>query len=278
MAEKRYFWIKLNENFFNLDTVDFLFSQKNGCEYIVLYLKLLLQTKNTDGDMATKIGEMTIPYDAEKIARDTKFSVDTVLVGLELFKKLGMIVEKDNGIYNIPYTEATIGSETSSAQRVRKRRQKALHCNAECNDSERYIVTQENRYKRIDNRDKSIENKSIESEYTNISNKEDKPHTPKKAYGKYKNVLLSDDEYKLLIEQYGNPEQLIERLDRYKEKSGKKYNSDYIAITDWVVEALKEDKEKKAKKKPEIDSTYDIEEINRRAMLNEDLDEIYNSI
>lgn len=275
MAEKRYFWIKLNENFFNLDTVDFLFSQKNGCEYIVLYLKLLLQTKNTDGDMATKIGEMTIPYDAEKIARDTKFSVDTVLVGLELFKKLGMIVEKDNGIYNIPYTEATIGSETSSAQRVRKHRQKAIQWNAECNDSERYNVTQENRYKRIDNRDKSIENKSIESEYTNISNKEDKPHTPKKAYGKYKNVLLSDDEYKLLIEQYGNPEQLIERLDRYKEKSGKKYNSDYIAITDWVVEALKEDK---AKKKPEIDSTYDIEEINRRAMLNEDLDKLYDSI
>lgn len=102
-----------------------------------------------------------------------------------------------------------------------------------------------------------------------------KPHTPKKAYGKYKNVLLSDDEYKLLIEQYGNPEQLIERLDRYKEKSGKKYNSDYIAITDWVVEALKEDK---AKKKPEIDSTYDIEEINRRAMLNEDLDKLYDSI
>lgn len=115
------------------------------------------------------------------------------------------------------------------------------------------------------NRDEYIKNKG-------------KPHTPKKAYGKYKNVLLSDDEYKLLIEQFGNPEQLIERLDRYKEKSGKKYNSDYIAITDWVVEALKEDKEKKAKKKPEIDSTYDIEEINRRAMLNEDLDEIYDSI
>lgn len=275
MAEKRYFWIKLNENFFNLDTVDFLFSQKNGCEYIVLYLKLLLQTKNTDGDMATQIGEMTIPYDAEKIARDTKFSVDTVLVGLELFKKLGMIVEKDNGIYNIPYTEATIGSETSSAQRVRKHRQKALQCNAECNDSERYIVTQENRYKRIDIRDKSIENKSIESEYTNISNKEDKPHTPKKAYGKYKNVLLSDDEYKLLIEQYGNPEQLIERLDRYKEKSGKKYNSDYIAITDWVVKAVKEDRKNK---KPEIDSTYDIEEINRRIIMGEDLDKIYDSI
>lgn len=124
-------------------------------------------------------------------------------------------------------------------------------------------------------------NSYIESSNSNreeYKKNKDKPHTPKKAYGKYKNVLLSDDEYKLLIEQYGNPEQLIERLDRYKEKSGKKYNSDYVAITDWVVEALKEDKAKKAKKKPEIDSTYDIEEINRRAMLNEDLDEIYDSI
>ncbi|WP_294771946.1 phage replisome organizer N-terminal domain-containing protein [uncultured Eubacterium sp.] len=275
MAEKRYFWIKLNENFFNLDTVDFLFSQKNGCEYIVLYLKLLLQTKNTDGDMATKIGEMTIPYDAEKIARDTKFSVDTVLVGLELFKKLGMIVEKDNGIYNIPYTEATIGSETSAAKRMREHRKNKSNDKRTLCEHCANNVTQENRYKRIDNRDKSIESKSIERLNTNISNKEDKPHTPKKAYGKYRNVLLSDDEYKLLIEQYGNPEKLIERLDRYKEKSGKKYNSDYIAITDWVVKAVKEDRENK---KPEIDSTYDIEEINRRAMMNEDLDKIYNSI
>ncbi len=153
MAEKRYFWIKLNENFFNLDTVDFLFSQKNGCEYIVLYLKLLLQTKNTDGDMATKIGEMTIPYDAEKIARDTKFSVDTVLVGLELFKKLGMIVEKDNGIYNIPYTEATIGSETSAAKRMREHRKNKSNDKRTLCEHCANNVTQENRYKRIDIRE-----------------------------------------------------------------------------------------------------------------------------
>lgn len=106
------------------------------------------------------------------------------------------------------------------------------------------------------NRDEYIKNKG-------------KPHTPKKAYGKYENVLLSDDEYKLLIEQYGNPEQLIERLDRYKEKSGKKYNSDYIAITDWVVEALKEDK---AKKQSTIDETFDINSINDRAMFNDNYD------
>ena len=92
--------------------------------------------------------------------------------------------------------------------------------------------------------------------------------TQKRAYGEFQNVLLSDDEYDLLIEQFGNPKQLIKRLDEYKEQSGKQYNSDYMAIRKWVVEAVKEDEAKK----PPIDETYNINEINRKAMLNDDYD------
>lgn len=101
-----------------------------------------------------------------------------------------------------------------------------------------------------------------------VKESEDKPHSQKKPYGEFKNVLLTDDEYNLLIEQFGNPEQLIKRLDEYKEQSGKQYNSDYMAIRKWVVEAVKEDEAKK----PPIDETYNIDEINRKAMLNDDYD------
>ena len=101
-----------------------------------------------------------------------------------------------------------------------------------------------------------------------VKESEDKPHTQKKAYGEFKNVFLSDDEYNLLIEQFGNSEQLIKRLDEYKEQSGKQYNSDYMAIRKWVVEAVKEDEAKK----PPIDETYNIDEINRKAMMNDDYD------
>lgn len=90
--------------------------------------------------------------------------------------------------------------------------------------------------------------------------------TQKKPYGEFKNVLLSDDEYNLLVEQFGNPEQLIKRLDEYKEQSGKPYNSDFMAIKRWVVGAVKEDEAKK----PPIDETYNINDINRKAMLNDD--------
>lgn len=154
---KKYYWIKLKTDFFDLETIDWLISQKNGCEYVVLYQKLCLITANKGGELVTSIGEMLIPYDANKIARDTKFSFDTVVVAMELFKKVGLIYEQENGILKIPYVDDVVGCEGESAQRVRKcRKEKALQCNKNVTD----LALQcniENRDKSIDIRDKSIE-------------------------------------------------------------------------------------------------------------------------
>ena len=114
---------------------------------------------------------------------------------------------------------------------------------------------------------KTLPNNILDNIDDNILIREN-ARTQKKAYGEFQNVLLSDDEYDLLIEEFGNPKLLIKRLDEYKEQSGKNYNSDYMAIRKWVVEAVKEDEAKK----PPIDETYNIDEINRKAMLNDDYD------
>ena len=158
--QKRYYWIKLKTDFFNQETIDFLLSQENGCQYIVLYQMLCLNTANNNGEMATRIGEMIVPYDINKIVRDTKyFTFDTVAVALELFKKLGLIYQEEGEVLKISNFDEMVGSETSSAKRVReyRERQKALQCNAD--------VTQENRVKRLDIREKSIDiDKEIETE------------------------------------------------------------------------------------------------------------------
>lgn len=156
---KRYYWIKLKTDFFNQQTIDFLLSQKNGCEYIVLYQMLCLNTANNNGEMCSKIGEMIVPYNVEKIVRDTKyFDFDTVTIALGLFKKLGLIYEEKDKILKITNFNEMIGSETSSAKRVReyRKKQKALQCNID--------VTQE-----IENRDKSID-KDINIENNNNNN------------------------------------------------------------------------------------------------------------
>jgi hypothetical protein len=164
MSEKRFYWIKLKTNFFSLDEIDFLLSQKNGCEYVVLYQMLCLKTANTNGTLEKRIGEMIVPYDIDKIVRDTKyFDYDTVVVALELYKKLGLIYEDKNSCLTIANFSEMVGSETTSAKRVRewrkkKEEQKALQCNNNVIDG----VTQEYRDKSIEYRD--IENKEKNKE------------------------------------------------------------------------------------------------------------------
>ena len=130
---KRYYWIKLKTDFFNLAEIDFLLSQKNGCQYIVLYQMLCLQTANNNGELASRLGEMLIPYDADKIARDTKyFSKDTVIVAMELFKKLNLIYTDDGICLKIAGFENMVGSETGWAKQKREQREKHKLLSGQC--------------------------------------------------------------------------------------------------------------------------------------------------
>lgn len=125
--QKRYYWIKLKTDFFNQETVDLLLSQPNGCQYVVLYQMLCLITANNDGEMSTRIGEMIVPFNIEKIVRDTKyFDTDTVTVALGLFKKLGLIYEEEGGILRIADFAGMVGSETKYAAKQRAHRENKL--------------------------------------------------------------------------------------------------------------------------------------------------------
>ena len=181
MEDKKYYWIKLKTNFFDLPTIDWIMSQNNGCEYIVLYQMLCLKTANTDGKLVSQIGEMLIPYDVEKIARDTKyFSNDTIRVALELFKSLGLIYVSDDNTMTISNYYEMVGSETSSAKAMREwRKKKQLQIPSQCESQCDNNVTQEYRDKRLEIRDKSIEyrDKSVD-----INNKEKEEKEKRETY------------------------------------------------------------------------------------------------
>ena len=191
MAEqKRFYWIKLKEEFFrDNEPIDWLISQKNGCEYIVLYLKLCLMTANKNGRLAMQIGEMIVPYDVNKISRDTKFDIDTVIVAMELFQKIGLIYEETDGVLKIPYVDEIVGSETSSAKRVREHRKKkkALQCNNN--------VTQEKEY-RVKSTDIRYLDKEADAEKDNYDSD---PLNELQTF-RYDNVFLSDNQVGALLE------------------------------------------------------------------------------
>ncbi|WP_432748677.1 phage replisome organizer N-terminal domain-containing protein [Pectinatus frisingensis] len=125
MNEKRFYWIKLKTDFFEMPEIDWLQEQENGCEYIVLYQKLCLLAANTGGELIRQVGTMMIPYDVKKIAEITKFPFDTVAVALELYKKIGLILTSEDNILTIINHEEMVGSETKWAAKKRlQRRQK----------------------------------------------------------------------------------------------------------------------------------------------------------
>lgn len=123
--DKRYYWIKLKTDFFNQSEIDFLLAQPNGCEYVVLYQMLCLQTVNQKGKLGYNFGEIMVPYDIAKIVRDTKyFDEDIVRVGLELFKKLHLIYLEEDACLKIADIENIVGSEKCEAKRKREQREK----------------------------------------------------------------------------------------------------------------------------------------------------------
>lgn len=250
MADKAFWWIKLRTDFFDLPTIDYLISQKNGCEYIVLYQKLCLISSNNDGDLSTVIGEMIIPYNAEKIARDTKFNLDTVVVALELFKNLGLIYVQENGALKIPAVKDMVGSETIWAEKKRQKRgtlSKTL--------SETLLPTLSD--KSIEFRVKSLElDKDLDLERETQEKICAAP--AKKRYGEFSKVLLTDEEYQKLAERLSksSTDSYIGQLDSYIASKGVSYKSHYVTILNWA----RKDFEKKPK--PETKS-YDIDEINK---------------
>lgn len=93
----------------------------------------------------------------------------------------------------------------------------------------------------------SIDKVSIDKD--NIVDIEEKKKTKSAAkhkYGEYKHVLLTDNEYKKLEEQYGSSslQLIITYLDEYLEMKGTKYKSHYMVIKKWGAEAaLKKQRE-----------------------------------
>lgn len=83
-----------------------------------------------------------------------------------------------------------------------------------------------------------------------------------KKYGEFKNVLLSQDEFKKLSENYPKIyEDYIERLSIYIKQKGKKYKSHYATILSWMRKDKKEVEEPDEKTESEFYSDWGVERL-----------------
>ena len=121
--DKKYYWLKLKEDFFEEDTISWIEEQENGKEYCLFYLKLCLKSLKTNGMLVRNVGTMLVPYDAKQLAKITNTDIDTVRVAMELFTKIGLVEILENGEIYLTQLENMVGSETKWAEYKRKQKE-----------------------------------------------------------------------------------------------------------------------------------------------------------
>jgi len=117
MAEKKkYYWLKLKRDFFKRHDVRVIEGMENGKDYVLFYLKLLVESIDHDGGLRFSD---TIPYDETMLSTITNTNIDTVRCAMKIFHNFNLIdILDDQTIYMNQITEMT-GSETKWAEKKR---------------------------------------------------------------------------------------------------------------------------------------------------------------
>lgn len=156
---KRYYWLQLKKDFFKTRAMKKLRSIAGGDTYTIIYLKMQLLSLENGGFLFHEGVEDNM---LEDVALDIDESVDNVRMTFQFLEKCNLIELRNDEMY-LPEVNENMGSETASAQRVRRfrarRDSKALPSNINVTSSN--VELEKELYKKS----KSY---NIESDFTDI--------------------------------------------------------------------------------------------------------------
>ena len=220
---KKYYYLKLKETFFNSDEIILIESMQDGMLFSNILLKLYLLSLKFNGFL--RLNE-NMNYTAQMIATLTRHEVGTVERALKVFYEFGLILSTADGSIYMADIEGMVGESSTEADRKRLAR-------ANANKGEPADKCPPNVQALSEKCPPEIE---IEKE-TDIKTDID---SDREIYGRYKNVSLTPSEYESLKNEYPvYADKYIERLSEYMETKGKSYSNHYATILSWLKQDIK---------------------------------------
>lgn len=124
---QKYYWLKLKRDFFKRHDVRIIEEMPNGKDYILFYLKLLLESVDHNGKLRFSD---TIPYNEQMLSVITHTNIDIVRSAMKVFMELQMVEVLDDQTIYMTEVDKLVGSETPQADRMRKcrERKKLANC------------------------------------------------------------------------------------------------------------------------------------------------------
>lgn len=208
MENKKYYWLKLKENFFDEKHIKFLRKLPEGDKLVIVYLKMQLKSLRTEGIIKY---DKILPNNIEEIAMVLDEETSIVSLAVQSLIKSNAIEMLDDGSLYMLAMQELIGKEGASAERVRKFREsqqiKLLQCNTD--------VTKCNTEIEIE--------KEIETDI-DIEIEKEKNKKAKHKYGEYQRIILTNNEYEKLCDEFGKDfiDNQIVQLDEYVESNNNK--------------------------------------------------------
>lgn len=146
MAKKRYFWLKLKEDFFRQKEIKKLRKLAGGDTYTIIYLKMLLLAIKNENKLYFEGVEDNF---SDELALELDEDEGNVSMTLAFLQKHDLIEVVNDEEYFLPQAKILTGSESESAARVRKHRKKLedekkdlLQCNTHVTDSNKNVTTE----------------------------------------------------------------------------------------------------------------------------------------
>lgn len=145
---KKYYWLKLKDNFFNQKEVKKLRRIAGGDTYTIIYLKMQLLSIKKDGIIEFEGTEKDL---AEQLSYEIDEDGDNIQTTLLFLKANNLIEEISENNFLLTKVPDCIGKEGASAERVRRHRerkallekekeQKMLQCNGEVTNSNNTVI------------------------------------------------------------------------------------------------------------------------------------------
>ncbi len=130
-TNKKYYWLKLKNDFFEEKYIKALRRLPNGDSLVIIYLKMQLKSLKTEGFIKY---EGVFENAVEELAVFLDEEITSVETVVDMLTKFGIIERLEDNSFYLSAMQNSIGTESDSAERVRRYREQqtkpnALHCN-----------------------------------------------------------------------------------------------------------------------------------------------------
>ena len=165
---KKYYWLKIQEDFFRQKEIKSLRKQEKGSTYVIIYQKMLVYSLQNSNKLYFDNIEGSFE---EEIALMIDEEVEDVKATLDFLKRTGLIECVNDDEFELVQVKELTGVESESTKRVRKHRENKKS-ESKCNSDETSCnknVTTEKEIEKDKDIEKDTDNKCVDENLKEIT-------------------------------------------------------------------------------------------------------------